>query len=134
MKRFNFLSGLITFVLILGLAMHADAAKNWKAKTKDKTQDPKITEYRNQLQPIRDEIKDLVKEYRKASESDKPAIKTQIRDKVSEMFDIRIQMLEYRISAFQTKVNEIKTNKDSLIDQKLDKFLSKSGNKKKNKD
>jgi len=78
------------------------------------------------------EVRELSFEYNKASSNDKANIKSQIKSKLSEIFDIRTAIRELRIKELEGKVAELKSdinsrkqNKDKIIEQRLNKLTSK---------
>jgi len=78
------------------------------------------------------EVRELSSQYNKASSNDKANIKSQIKSKLSEIFDIRTSVRELRIKELEGKVAELKSNiksrkqnKDKIIEQRLNKLTSK---------
>jgi len=148
MKKFNKII-LASLVLLLVLSLSAvyaapkncdneDCDKMTMGKSKHKMQnsmkerkfnkerklDPKVVEIQNKIVDLRKEGRDLKNKYDEASEQDKSAIKSQMKDKIAATYDLRVQLMEYNISKMQTKVQEFKSNKDKNVDELLNKIVS----------
>ncbi|MCA9733797.1 MAG: hypothetical protein H6696_02120 [Deferribacteres bacterium] len=89
-------------------------------------------EYENSSKRIvlQHKTKVLAYQYRKAVESDKPALKKQLRNQLSELFDMReqdreleIQHLEKRLNELRLQLQKRKPNKEKIIEKRLDTML-----------
>ncbi|MEF3279826.1 MAG: hypothetical protein K6357_02515 [Elusimicrobiota bacterium] len=76
------------------------------------------------------DVRELALKYEKASVSDKDRIKTEIKSKLNELFDIRTKAHELKIKRLEAEVSELKStitkrkaNKDKIVEQRLNQII-----------
>ena len=116
-------------------AQTADAAavKPVPAAQNQPVQEPKMTqaEQKKEFKTRQKQLKKLLKQYRKASDTEKPAIKAQLAEVVSESIDANLAYAKRRIAAeranldnWEAKLQETEQNLDAYKNKRVEDLLS----------
>ena len=127
---------IILAILLTGLMVPAvSAAENNGVKQNGKP--GIVTAQKEQFKARRKQIKQLIKKYKKASESEKPAIKEELSQLVSQHVDAQMEYMKNRIAQERTNLdnweNKIKQDEKNLAAvkaQRVEDLLSGEAEKK----
>lgn len=125
---------LLVFILFLGLLAPVGVAKE---KQTQHSQAATVSAKRAQFKARRKHIKELIKKYKKAPESEKPAIKTELSAVVGEQVDAQIDYMKTRIAAeranldnWEKKIQADEQNLPAVKAQRVEDLLSGEAAKK----
>ena len=124
---------LLLFMLLLGLF-----APCVQAKQKTATDKPAVVSTEKEaFKARRAQIKELIKKYKKAPESEKPAIKAELTAVVSEHVDAQLAYMKTRIAAeranldnWEKKIQADEQNLPAVKAQRVEDLLSGDAEKK----
>ena len=125
---------LLLFVLFIGLLAPVSLAKDKAAKD---TKTAAVATQQNEFKARRHQIKELIKKYKKAPESDKPAIKAELAEVVSAQVDAQMDYMKERIAAeranldnWEKKIAQDEKNLAQVKAQRVEDLLSGEAAKK----
>ncbi len=125
---------LFIFVLFLGLCTPLALAKN-SPKIEDKP--AVVSAEKEAFKARRKQIKELLKKYKKAPESEKAAIKAELSALVSKHVDAQLAYMKERIAAeranldnWEKKIQEDEKNLDAVKAKRVEDLLSGEAKKK----
>ena len=123
----------LLFMLLLGLLAPCVQAKDKPADGKPVA----ISADKEAFKARRAQIKTLLKKYKKASQSEKPAIKAELAAVVSTQVDAQLDYMKSRIAAeranldnWERKINEDEKNLSAVKAQRVEDLLSGEAEKK----
>ncbi len=124
---------LVLFVLLLGLFAPCVQAKEKPATDKSAA----VSAEKEAFKARRAQIKTLIKKYKKAPESEKPAVKAQLSAVVGEQVDAQMDYMKARIAAeranldnWERKIKEDEQNLAQVKAQRVEDLLSGEAEKK----
>ncbi|MBP5403668.1 MAG: hypothetical protein J6Y17_01090 [Elusimicrobiaceae bacterium] len=125
---------LMVFVFCMGLLVPVCLAKE-KAQSKD--QSVIVSTEQAQFKARRKQIKELIKKYKKAPENQKPAIKAELTQVVSQHVDAQMTYMKNRIAAeranldnWEKKIEQDEQNLAQVKAQRVEDLLSGEAAKK----
>lgn len=124
----------LLFALCVGLLAPAGLAKNTSA---DSGKPAVVSTEQAQFKARRKQIKELIKKYKKAPESEKPAIKAELTALVSEHVDAQMAYMKASIAAeranldnWEKKIQADEQNLPAVKAQRVEDLLSGEAEKK----
>ncbi len=126
-------------IILCTLLVSLVAPLSWahKHEPKDGKTAAVATAQQNDFKARRKQIKDLIKKYKKAPESQKPAIKTELSQVVSAQVDAQMVYMKQRIADeranldnWERKINEDEQNLAQVKAQRVEDLLSGEAAKK----
>ncbi len=125
---------LVIFVFCMGLLVPVCFAKE---KAQPKGQSVIVSTEQAQFKARRKQIKELIKKYKKAPESQKPAIKAELAQVVSQHVDAQMTYMKNRIAAeranldnWEKKIEQDEQNLAQVKAQRVEDLLSGEAAKK----
>ena len=125
---------LLVFILFLGVLAPVGAAKE---KQTQHSQAAAVSADKEAFKARRGQIKTLIKKYKKAPESEKPAIKAELATVVSEQVDAQMDYMKTRIAAeranldnWEKKIQADENNLLAVKAQRVEDLLSGEAAKK----
>ncbi len=94
------------------------------------TQDPSIEKDMVRGISLEYDVRELALRYKNASDADKTKIKSEMKNKLNELFEIRTKVQELRLKRLENEIKELKdtitkrrANKDKIVDQRLNQLI-----------
>lgn len=124
-------------IFVLGLGLLAPWAFAEKTTPKQGDKQTVASAEKSAFQARRKQIKQLLKKYKKASESEKPAIKAQLAQVVGQHVDAQLVYMKEHIAAeranldnWEKKIQEDEKNLEAVKAQRVEDLLSGEAQKK----